>query len=69
MTITDKGNYALIEFEKGKLSIAKGAVIVTQDHESVQIRLKGNRQILCMENCVSEDAAKALVQSLIDILY
>ena len=46
MTITNKGNYVVIDTGKAKYSIAKGAVIVTQSEDSVQLRLNGNRQVL-----------------------
>nr|DAZ31039.1 MAG TPA: hypothetical protein [Caudoviricetes sp.] len=35
MTITNKGNYVVIDTGKEKYSIAKGAVIVTQSEDSV----------------------------------
>ena len=46
MTIENKGNYAVIDTGKVKYSIAKGAIIVTQSKDSVQLRLNGNRQVL-----------------------
>lgn len=46
MTITNKGNYVVIDTGKEKYSIAKGAAIVTQSEDSVQLRLNGSRRVL-----------------------
>ena len=60
MTITNKGTYVIIDTGKEKYSIAKGAVIVTQSEDSVQLRLNGNRQVLvCIPK--TEDSAEYLI--------
>lgn len=64
MTITNKGNYAVIDTGKEKYSIAKSAVIVTQSEDSVQLRLNGNRQVL-----VSFPKSEIDADTLIGILY
>lgn len=66
MTVTNKGNYVVIDTGKEKYSIAKGAVIVTQSEDSVQIRLNGSRRVLV--NIPSANAAD-LAQELITKLY
>lgn len=66
MTITNKGNYVVIDTGKEKYSIAKGAVIVTQSEDSVQLRLNGSRRVLV--NIPSANAAD-LAQELITKLY
>lgn len=66
MTVTDKGNYVIIDTGKEKYSIAKGAVIVTQSEDSVQLRLNGSRRVLV--NIPSANAAD-LAQELITKLY
>ena len=64
MTIENKGNYAVIDTGKEKYSIAKGAIIVTQSEDSVQLRLNGNRQVL-----VSFPKSEINADTLIGILY
>lgn len=64
MTIENKGNYVVIDTGKSKYSIAKGAVIVTQSEDSVQLRLNGNRQVL-----VSFPKSEIDADTLIGILY
>ena len=64
MTITNKGTYVIIDTGKEKYSIAKGAVIVTQSEDSVQLRLNGNRQVL-----VSFPKSEIDADTLIGILY
>ena len=64
MTIENKGNYAVIDTGKTKYSIAKGAIIVTQSEDSVQLRLNGNRQVL-----VSFPKFEINADTLIGILY
>ena len=64
MTIENKGNYAVIDTGKVKYSIAKGAIIVTQSKDSVQLRLNGNRQVL-----VSFPKSEIDADTLIGILY
>lgn len=66
MTVTGKGNYVIIDTGKEKYSIAKGAVIVTQSEDSVQLRLNGSRRVLV--NIPSANAAD-LAQELITKLY
>lgn len=46
MTIENKGNYAIVDTGKEQYVIAKKAVIVTQEHDSVQLRLNGSRRVL-----------------------
>ena len=64
MTIENKGNYVVIDNSKEKYSVAKGAVIVTQSEDSVQLRLNGNRQVL-----VSFPKSEIDADTLIGILY
>ena len=64
MTIENKGNYVVINTGKAKYSIAKGAGIVTQSEDSVQLRLNGNRQVL-----VSFPKSEIDADTLIGILY
>lgn len=64
MTIENKGNYVVIDNGKAKYSIAKGAIIVTQSEDSVQLRLNGNRQVL-----VSFPKSEIDADTLIGILY
>lgn len=64
MTITNKGTYVIIDTGKEKYSIAKGAVIVTQSEDIVQLRLNGNRQVLV---CIPKTEYSA--EDLISILY
>lgn len=64
MTITNKGSYVVIDTGKEKYSIAKGAIIVTQSEDSVQLRLNGNRQVL-----VSFPKSEIDADTLIGILY
>ena len=64
MTIENKGNYVVIDTGKEKCSIAKGAIIVTQSEDSVQLRLNGNRQVL-----VSFPKSEIDADTLIGILY
>lgn len=64
MTIENKGTYAVIDTGTQKFSIAKGAVIVTQSEDSVQLRLNGSRQVLVQFPKSETDA-----DTLIGILY
>lgn len=66
MTITNKGNYVVIDTGKEKYSIAKGAVIVTQSEDSVQLRLNGSRRVLIN---IPTDNPTALVEELRTKLY
>ena len=66
MTITNKGNYVVIDTGKEKYSIAKGAVIVTQSEDSVQLRLNGSRRVLVN---IPTDNPTALVQELTSKIY
>lgn len=72
MTIENKGTYVLIDTGKEKYSIAKGAVIVTQSEDSVQLRLNGSRRVLVnIQYTEYEGATSAsdLADKLITILY
>ena len=64
MTITNKGSYVVVDTGSEKYSISKGAVIVTQSEDSVQLRLNGNRQVLV---CIPKTEYSA--EDLISILY
>lgn len=66
MTITNKGSYVLIDTGNEKYSISKGAVVVTQSEDSVQLRLNGSRKVLV--NIPTANAAD-LAQELITKLY
>lgn len=66
MTIENKGNYVVIDTGKEKYSIAKGAVIVTQSEDSVQLRLNGSRRVLVN---IPTDNPTALVEELRTKLY
>ena len=46
MTIENKGNYVIVNTGKEQYVIAKKAVIVTQEYDSVQLRLNGSRRVL-----------------------
>lgn len=72
MTVENKGTYVLIDTGKEKYSIAKGAVIVTQSEDSVQLRLNGSRKVLVsIQYTEFEGATSAsdLANKLITILY
>lgn len=72
MTITNKGNYVVIDTGKEKYSIAKGAVIVTQSEDSVQLRLNGSRRVLVnipYTEYAGATSAADLANKLIAILY
>lgn len=66
MTIENKGNYAIVDTGKEKYSIAKGAVIVTQSEDSVQLRLNDSRRVLVN---IPTDNPTALVEELRTKLY
>lgn len=72
MTITNKGSYVVIDTGSEKYSIAKGAVIVTQSEDSVQIRLNGSRRVLVNIPYTEYEGATSaadLANKLITILY
>ena len=66
MTIENKGNYAIVNTGKEQYVIAKKAVIVTQEYDSVQLRLNGSRRILVN---IPTDNPTALVEELRTKLY
>ena len=66
MTIQDKGNYAIVNTGKEQYVIAKKAVIVTQEYDSVQLRLNGSRRVLVN---IPTDNPTALVQELTSKIY
>lgn len=66
MTIENKGNYAIVDTGKEQYVIAKKAVIVTQEYDSVQLRLNGSRRVLVN---IPTDNPTALVEELRTKLY
>lgn len=66
MTIENKGNYAIVNTGKEQYVIAKKAVIVTQEFDSVQLRLNGSRRVLVN---IPTDNPTALVEELRTKLY
>lgn len=46
MTIENKGNYFILDNGTSKMSIPKKQVIVTQDGDTIQIRLLASRKVL-----------------------
>ena len=66
MTIQDKGNYAIVNTGKEQYVIAKGSVIITQEYDSVQLRLNGSRRVLVN---IPTDNPTALVEELRTKLY
>lgn len=64
MTIQDKGSYVIVNTGKEQYVIAKKAVIVTQEQDSVQLRLNGSRRVL-----VNIPTDTALVEELRTKLY
>lgn len=72
MTIEDKGTYVLIKQGTMTYTIAKGAVVVTQNGDSVQLRLKGSRRVLVnilYTEYEGATSASDLADKLITILY
>lgn len=72
MTITNKGSYVLIDTGNEKYSISKGAVVVTQSEDSVQLRLNGSRKVLVnipYKEYEGATSAADLANKLITILY
>lgn len=72
MTITNKGSYVLIDTGNEKYSISKGAVVVTQSEDSVQLRLNGSRRVLVNIPYTQYEGATSaadLANKLITILY
>ena len=66
MTIQDKGSYVIVNAGKEQYTIAKKAVIVTQEYDSVQLRLNGSRRVLVN---IPTDNPTALVEELRTKLY
>lgn len=66
MTIENKGNYAIVDTGKEQYVLAKKAVIVTQEYDSVQLRLNGSRRVLVN---IPTDNPTALVEELRTKLY
>lgn len=66
MTIENKGNYAIVDTGKEQYVLAKKAVIVTQEFDSVQLRLNGSRRVLVN---IPTDNPTALVEELRTKLY
>ena len=66
MTIENKGNYAIVNTGNEQDVIAKKAVIVTQEYDSVQLRLNGSRRVLVN---IPTDNPTALVEELRTKLY
>lgn len=66
MTIENKGNYVIVNTGKEQYAIAKKAVIVTQEYDSVQLRLNGSRRVLVN---IPTDNPTALVEELRTKLY
>lgn len=66
MTIENKGNYAIVNTGKEQYVLAKKAVIVTQEYDSVQLRLNGSRRVLVN---IPTDNPTALVEELRTKLY
>lgn len=66
MTIENKGNYAIVDTGKEQYVIAKKAVIVAQEYDSVQLRLNGSRRVLVN---IPTDNPTALVEELRTKLY
>lgn len=72
MTITNKGSYVLVDTGNEKYSISKGAVVVTQSEDSVQLRLNGSRRVLVNIPYTEYEGATSaadLANKLITILY
>lgn len=72
MTIENKGNYAIVDTGKEQYVIAKKAVIVTQEFDSVQLRLNGSRRVLINIPYTEYEGATSaadLANKLIAILY
>ena len=66
MTIQDKGSYVIVNTGNEQYAIAKKAVIVTQEYDSVQLRLNGSRRVLVN---IPIDNPTALVEELRTKLY
>lgn len=66
MTIQDKGSYVIVNTGKEQYAIAKKAVIVTQEYDSVQLRLNGSRRVLVN---IPTDNPTTLVEELRTKLY
>lgn len=66
MTIENKGNYAIVDTGKEQYVIAKGAVVITKEYDSVQLRLNGSRRVLVN---IPTDNPTSLVEELTTKLY
>ena len=66
MTIENKGNYVIVNTGNEQYAIAKKAVIVTQEYDSVQLRSNGSRRVLVN---IPTDNPTALVEELRTKLY
>lgn len=66
MTIENKGNYAIVNTGKEQYVIAKGAVVITKEYDSVQLRLNGSRRVLVN---IPTDNPTSLVEELTTKLY
>ena len=66
MTIENKGSYVIVNTGKEQYAIAKKAVIVTQEYDSVQLRLNGSRRVLVN---IPTDNPTTLVEELRTKLY
>ena len=66
MTIQNKGSYVIVNTGKEQYAIAKKAVIVTQEYDSVQLRLNGSRRVLVN---IPTDNPTTLVEELRTKLY
>lgn len=66
MTIENKGNYVIVNTGNEQYAIAKKAVIVTQEYDSVQLRLNGSRRVLVN---IPTDNPTTLVEELRTKLY
>lgn len=66
MTIENKGSYVIVNTGNEQYAIAKKAVIVTQEYDSVQLRLNGSRRVLVN---IPTDNPTTLVEELRTKLY
>lgn len=72
MTIENKDNYVIVNTGKEQYVIAKGAVIITKEYDSVQLRLNGSRRVLVNIPYTEYEGATSaadLANKLITILY
>lgn len=72
MIINDKGSYVIIDTGSTQYSVAKGSVLVTQEKDSVQLRLNGSRRVLVSiqyKEYAGATSAEDLANKLTTILY